>query len=94
MALTATTAYFATIESLRDMTDPQQAALAVEEGQLHIEVIGAPRQKASSQEVRDRVEAAGGTTQSDEKDGRRRLVFTLPLDAPIPTRLQAQAGLP
>ena len=88
----AATAYFATIESLRDLTGPRQAALAVEGSQLGIEVIGGPRPKMSMRGVRDRVEAVGGSIESEECDGRRRLLISLPLEAPIPNRLGSDAG--
>jgi signal transduction histidine kinase len=88
----AATAYFATIESLRDLTGPRQAALAVEGSQLGIEVIGGPRPEMSTRGVRDRVEAVGGSIESEEWDGRRRLLISLPLEAPIPARLGSDAG--
>jgi signal transduction histidine kinase len=90
----AATAYFATIEGLRDLAGTRQAALAIEESRLRIEVSGAARPQTSLQGVRDRVEAAGGTTQFDEVDGLRRLVISLPLRALIATRPESDAGSP
>jgi signal transduction histidine kinase len=81
----ATTAYFVTVESLRDLADPREAVLGVEDGKLQIEVIGRSRPEASSQGVRDRVEACGGTIEPQEQDGRRRLLISLPLPEPTAT---------
>ncbi len=81
----ATTAYFVTVESLRDLTGPRRAVLGVEHGTLRIQVTGASRPQASSQGVRDRVEACGGTIQPREQDGRRQLLITLPLPATTAT---------
>jgi hypothetical protein len=77
----STTAYFVTVESLRDLADPREAVLGVEDGKLQIVVTGRCRPQASLQGVCDRVEACGGTIQPDEQDGRRRLLISLPLPA-------------
>jgi len=78
----ATTAYFATVDSLRDFAGARRAVLTVDQGRLRIEIAGEPRPQPSLAAVRDRVEAMGGTVESFDEEGTRRLLVTLPVDPP------------
>ena len=78
----ATTAYFATVDSLRDLDAPRRAVIAVDQGLLRIDIAGTPRPQTSVAAVRDRVEAIGGTVESIDSEGSRHLIVTLPMDRP------------
>jgi len=82
-------AYFCVAEAAQSLQTPIEVAVTAPDGGLAVQVRGRQRRPLPMSEIRDRVEAAGGTVRQEVRDDGTLIDVRLPATAPAGSRLAA-----
>jgi hypothetical protein len=77
-------AYFCVAETARNLASPIEVRVAANDGQLVLQVRGRPSRAIAMSQIRDRVEAAGGTVAQEMRGDQSVLAVRLPATAGNP----------
>jgi signal transduction histidine kinase len=76
-------AYFCVVEAAQNLQPPVEVAVAARDGQLVLRVAGRPDDVVGMSQIRDRVEAAGGTVTQEALGDQTVIDVRLPATAPL-----------
>jgi signal transduction histidine kinase len=76
-------AYFCVVEAAQNLQPPVEVAVAAADGRLVLRVAGRPDGEVGMSQIRDRVEAAGGTVTQETRGDRTVIDVRLPATTPI-----------
>jgi signal transduction histidine kinase len=76
-------AYFCVVEAAQNLQPPVEVDVSARDGRLVLRVVGRPDGVVSMSQIRDRVEAAGGTVAQEVRGNRTVIDVRLPAAAPM-----------